>query len=82
MGATLSETDVPMIGIQDAGEHAQRRRPWIRGLATAALKGYDHIMSHRVHQLVDVLERQDGVVVLGKWVNYFAYVCLSCSVWS
>ncbi|KAM5536556.1 hypothetical protein V8D89_009833 [Ganoderma adspersum] len=77
MGATLSETDVPMIGIQDAEEHAQRRRPWIRGLAPAALKGYDHIMSNRVHQLVDVLERQEGAVVLGKWVNYFAYDFMS-----
>ena len=74
MAATLNTTNVPLIGIQDAEEHAQRRRAWNRGLAPAALKGYDHIMSHRVHQLVDVLEQQEGAVVLGKWINYFAYV--------
>ena len=36
-------------------------------------------MSNRVHQLGDVLEQQEGVVVLGKRVSYFAYVCLSYS---
>ncbi|KAM5536552.1 hypothetical protein V8D89_009829 [Ganoderma adspersum] len=76
-GVTLNETTVTLIGIQDAEEHAERRRPWIRGLAPAALKGYDHIMSNRIHQLVDVLERQEGVIVLGKWINYFAYDFMS-----
>ncbi|KAI1786948.1 high nitrogen upregulated cytochrome P450 monooxygenase 2 [Ganoderma leucocontextum] len=76
-GATLSETNVPFIGIQNAEEHAQRRRAWNRGLAPAALRDYDHTTSNRVHQLVDVLERQEGAVVLGKWINYFAYDFMS-----
>ena len=80
MGATLSTANVSFIGIQNAEEHAQRRRAWNRGLAPAALKGYDHIMSNRVHQLVDVLGQQEGPVVLGKWINYFAYVCFRYSV--
>ncbi|PIL28304.1 cytochrome P450 [Ganoderma sinense ZZ0214-1] len=73
-GVTLSDSTVPLIGIQDATEHARRRRPWNRGLAPSALKDYDHIMSHRVHQLVDVLGQQEGAVVLGKWISYFAYM--------
>ena len=74
-GASLSETEISFISIQEADEHARRRRPWARGLAPAALKGYDHIMATRVHQLVDVLGRQGGAVELGKWLNYFACVC-------
>ncbi|PIL28313.1 cytochrome P450 [Ganoderma sinense ZZ0214-1] len=54
-----------------------RRRAWNRGLAPSALKGYDHIMSNRVHQLVEVLGQQEGAVVLGKWINYFAYDFMS-----
>ncbi|PIL28305.1 cytochrome P450 [Ganoderma sinense ZZ0214-1] len=62
----------PILGVSGLPKGASRA--WNRGLAPAALKGYDHIMSNRVHQLVDVLGQQDGVVVLGKWINYFAYV--------
>ncbi|PIL28306.1 cytochrome P450 [Ganoderma sinense ZZ0214-1] len=65
----------PILGVSGLPKGASRA--WNRGLAPAALKGYDHIMSNRVHQLVDVLGQQEGVVVLGKWINYFAYDFMS-----
>ncbi|PIL26841.1 cytochrome P450 [Ganoderma sinense ZZ0214-1] len=71
------DTHVPFIGIQDVEEHSRRRRPWTRGLGPAALKGYEHIMSRRVHQLVDVLEQQQGPVALEKWIQYFTYDFMS-----
>nr|VWP01392.1 Type III effector protein gala6 [Ganoderma boninense] len=73
----MSETAIAFIGIQDVDEHARRRRPWTRGLAPTALKGYGHVMAHRVPQLIDVLARQEGAVVLSRWISYFAYDFMS-----
>lgn len=71
-GAALTEANVPFIGIQNVEEHIRRRRPWNRGLGPAALKGYGHILSSRVQQLVNTLEQQQGPVLLGRWIKYFA----------
>ena len=73
---SLSEANVHLVGIQDVNEHAHRRRAWSRGLAPAALKDYEHIAATRILQLVNALGRQKGVVILGHWFNYFAYVML------
>nr|VWO94473.1 Cytochrome P450 monooxygenase AKT7 (EC (AK-toxin biosynthesis protein 7) [Ganoderma boninense] len=77
MGATMTDGDVPFIGIQDVEEHLRRRRAWTRGLGPAALKGYEHIMSKGVHQLVYALEQQQGLVALEKWIQYFTYDFMS-----
>ncbi|PIL27952.1 hypothetical protein GSI_15693 [Ganoderma sinense ZZ0214-1] len=77
LGATMTEADVPFIGIQNVEEHTRRRCAWTRGLGPAALKGYEHIMSRRVHQLVAVLEQQQGPVALERWIQYFTYDFMS-----
>ncbi|KAH9925355.1 cytochrome P450 [Epithele typhae] len=62
-----------MIAIHDHDEHARRRRPWLRGLSPAAVKGYNAFIAQRSAQMCNALEEQSGVVRLDEWVNYFAY---------
>ncbi|RPD68207.1 high nitrogen upregulated cytochrome P450 monooxygenase 2 [Lentinus tigrinus ALCF2SS1-7] len=77
VGAMLTETNVPMVGIADTDEHIRRRRAWTRGLGPAALKEFEHLIVRRAHQLVDQLGEQKGVVNIGKWINYFSYDLMS-----
>ncbi|KAJ2984860.1 hypothetical protein NUW54_g10352 [Trametes sanguinea] len=48
-------------------------KPWIRAFSLAALKEYEPMIAHRVNQLVHVLEKQPGEVIMGKFFNYFVY---------
>ncbi|KAI0808389.1 high nitrogen upregulated cytochrome P450 monooxygenase 2 [Fomes fomentarius] len=73
VGAMLTETNVPMVGISDTEEHLRRRRAWNRGLGPSALKEFQHLIIKRARQLVDRLAEQNGVVDMGKWFNYFSY---------
>ncbi|KAI0682151.1 high nitrogen upregulated cytochrome P450 monooxygenase 2 [Cerioporus squamosus] len=77
IGAMLTETNIPMVGIMDVDEHLRRRRAWNRGLGPAALKEYEHLIVRRARQLVDRLGEQDGEVNIGKWLNYFSYDIMS-----
>ncbi|KAI0687111.1 high nitrogen upregulated cytochrome P450 monooxygenase 2 [Cerioporus squamosus] len=77
IGAMLTETNVPMVGIMDTEEHLCRRRAWNRGLGPVALKEYEHLIDRRARQLVDRLGEQDGEVNIGKWLNYFSYDIMS-----
>ncbi|TBU27634.1 high nitrogen upregulated cytochrome P450 monooxygenase 2 [Dichomitus squalens] len=76
-GTVLSEETVHIAGIQNIEEHSHRRRAWTRGLAPTALRHYENIAATRIRQLVDVLEVQKGVVVLGDWFNYLAFDFMS-----
>ncbi|RPD68192.1 high nitrogen upregulated cytochrome P450 monooxygenase 2 [Lentinus tigrinus ALCF2SS1-7] len=77
IGAMLTETNIPMVGIMDSDEHIRRRRAWTRGLGPAALKEFEHLIVRRAQQLVDRLGEQEGVVNIGKWINYFSYDLMS-----
>lgn len=70
VGAFLGQ-NYPMVGIQDLEEHTRRRRPWTRGLSTAALREYEHLTARRVRQLADTLAEQ-GETSLDTWFDYFA----------
>ncbi|KAI9068086.1 high nitrogen upregulated cytochrome P450 monooxygenase 2 [Trametes sanguinea] len=72
-GRALSITDVPFVVLMDPAVHAERRKPWIRAFSPAALKEYEPMIAHRVNQLVHVLAKQPGEVIMGKFFNYFAY---------
>ncbi|TFK81541.1 cytochrome P450 [Polyporus arcularius HHB13444] len=73
-GAMLTATNPPMAGIQDTQLHMARRRPWARGLAPSALKEYEGLVGKRTQQLVRLLEKRGGaVVLLGQVFNYFSY---------
>ncbi len=77
VGAMLTATNVPMVGIMDVNEHLRRRRAWNRGLGPAALKEYEHLIVRRARQLVERLGEQVEEVNIGNWLNYFrCVVCL------
>ncbi|TFK83982.1 high nitrogen upregulated cytochrome P450 monooxygenase 2 [Polyporus arcularius HHB13444] len=77
VGASMSDTKMSMVGIQDIPHHLQRRRPWNRGLSQQALKGYEPLMAERAQLLVQRLTQQSGPVDLGLWLKYFAYDFMS-----
>lgn len=64
-----------LIAIVDKEEHARRRRPWIRGFTTSALKGYESLVIKRSLQLAEVLLSQnlEEAVDLAKWIELYRY---------
>ena len=78
-GTVMTESNIHLSGIRDLEEHAIRRRPWVRGLAPPALREYEEIGAARINQLVSRLAEQKGIVTLGQWFNYLAYVMLLLS---
>jgi len=72
-GRTMQAEIPALIAITDPEHHAQRRKPWIRGLSPGALKDYEPIIAKRVSQLVDCLVVQHGVVNLSRWITYAFY---------
>lgn len=69
-----------LIATRSLHEHARRRKRWNRGFSTAAVKGYEPIVSRRALQLVEELKRRseslDGgdkrqSVDLAKWLSFF-----------
>lgn len=70
---TLTHDGLPMVGIQDMEEHLRRRRPWNRGLNSAALKEYEPLMADRVAELVALLTSlQEGVIRLDEQFAQFS----------
>ncbi|TCD68525.1 hypothetical protein EIP91_010581 [Steccherinum ochraceum] len=71
-------TDRTLINWRDAEVHAKRRKPWIRGTNTTALKEYEPVIAARAGQLVDmVLRGRDGTVNLSQCIKFFAYDFMS-----
>ncbi|KAG6872248.1 hypothetical protein C0995_011597 [Termitomyces sp. Mi166 len=68
-----AETTKPMIALRDKTEHTRRRRPWTRAFSTAALKGYEEIITNRCVQLVEAVGRQTGAVDMAQWISFFTY---------
>lgn len=73
-----------LIATRSLHEHARRRKRWNRGFSTAAVKGYEPIVSRRALQLVEELKtRSEGLdggdrrqpVDLAEWFSFFTYVC-------
>ena len=77
VGRLLTDTELPMVGIQDTETHLRRRKNWNRGMGPAAVREYEHFIARRARQLVERLEEQQhkgGAVVIGNWFNYFSCV--------
>ncbi len=74
VGRLLTDTRLPMVGIQDTETHLRRRKNWTRGMGAAAIREYEPFIAERARQLVDRLEEQKGAVTIGNWFNYFSYV--------
>ncbi|KAI0659811.1 high nitrogen upregulated cytochrome P450 monooxygenase 2 [Cubamyces menziesii] len=73
VGRLLTATDLPLVGIMDPQMHAERRKPWNRAFSAAAIKEYETLIASRATQLIQVLEMQNGEVVIGRFFNYFTY---------
>ncbi|KAG6907707.1 hypothetical protein DXG01_007725 [Tephrocybe rancida] len=65
------EPTKPMIALRDKAEHARRRRSWARAFSTAALKGYEAIITNRCLQLVEAVGQKTGMVDMAKWISFF-----------
>lgn len=61
-----------MISLRDNTEHARRRRPWTRAFSTAALKGYESLITTRTNQLIEMLNNNVGTVDLSQLMSYFS----------
>ena len=74
-GRSGYSTHRALLAWRDPILHAQRRKPWARGLSTAALKDYEPDMIKRTAQLVDLLLKKDGQTIdLSETIKFFAYV--------
>lgn len=57
-------------------EYAERRRPWTKGMSTAAIKDYEELLKGVLKDLLTALERMQGEPVdIAKYMIYTAYVC-------
>ncbi|KAM5536735.1 hypothetical protein V8D89_009574 [Ganoderma adspersum] len=77
VGRLLTDTELPMVGIQDTETHLRRRKNWNRGMGPAAVREYEYFIAKRARQLVERLEEHKGTVVIGNWFNYFSYDFMS-----
>ncbi|CDO71116.1 hypothetical protein BN946_scf184844.g120 [Trametes cinnabarina] len=76
-GRALTVTDLPFVAIMDSAVHAERRKPWARAFSATALKEYAPMIANRASQLIRVLEKQCGEIIIGDFFNYFAYDFMS-----
>ncbi|KAI1791471.1 high nitrogen upregulated cytochrome P450 monooxygenase 2 [Ganoderma leucocontextum] len=77
VGRLLTDSDLPMVAIQDTETHLRRRKTWNRAMGPAAIREYEHFIARRARQLVERLEEHKGVINIGNWFNYFSYDFMS-----
>lgn len=52
--------------------HAERRKPWARGLSTTALKEYEPALARRITQLVELLHATRQTKNLAQIFKFFS----------
>ena len=77
----MPKTPPDLISIPDVNEHRERRKLWNHGFTTSALRDYQPILSNRVLQLAENLNKRAGKdsykgepLDLAEWVGFFACV--------
>lgn len=64
-------------GLRDFIIHGARRKPWVKAMSTAQLKGYEPIIRMKTHELVDQLSKRVGTTVdMSHWMNLFGCVSI------
>ena len=61
-------------GIRDPALHTVRRRPWARGMGTAAMKHYEALIGRTVGDLTQAFKEKAAcgeVVDLSRWMTFF-----------
>ena len=75
-----------MVSIPDVNEHRERRKLWNPGFTTSALRDYQPVLSNRVLQLAEHLNKRAGKgsnkgepLDLAEWMGFFTFVfyCLT-----
>ena len=72
----LPGTTPNLISVRNPHEHAARRRPWQRAMATECVRGYEPTIAKRALQLVSKFEmaaQKDEEVDLAQWIGYFTF---------
>ncbi|KAH8103043.1 cytochrome P450 [Cristinia sonorae] len=63
-----------LLNWRDPAKHAQRRKPWLRGLNTAAMKHYEPVLAARITQLSDILLRKRSEPIdLTQFITHFSF---------
>jgi cytochrome P450 len=58
--------------MRDMTLHPVRRRPWARGMSSAAMKNYEVIIRNTVGDLVNGLkQRINQTIDISEWMTYF-----------
>ena len=61
-------------GLRDEAVHAVRRRPWARGMNSAAMKYYEELIRSTVGDLVTGLKHRTGKPLdISQWFTFFGF---------
>ncbi|KAL5529837.1 hypothetical protein ACEPAF_6094 [Sanghuangporus sanghuang] len=75
-GARIPHVPANVVAIRDLSEHAQLRKPWAKGLSTAAIKEYSPTVVKRALQLAEELDKfaeKGESTDLAMWMSRFAF---------
>nr|AAX81445.1 high nitrogen upregulated cytochrome P450 monooxygenase 1 [Phanerodontia chrysosporium] len=68
------EAGMSLDGMRDQALHAIRRRPWARGMNTAAMKYYEELIRNTLSDLiVGLKQRTNRPIDISEWTNYFGF---------
>lgn len=71
---TTPDQITQMDGIRDFSVHGQRRKPWIRAMSSAGIKGFEPVIKMKALELVDELSKKLGENIdISHWMNLFGF---------
>ena len=60
--------------MRDMALHTARRKPWSRGMNSAAIKYYEVLIRNTIVDLVNGLKQREGKTVdISEWMTYFGF---------
>ena len=70
------DAGVSLDGLRDTALHTVRRKPWARGMNSAAMKHYESLIRSTVQDLLDALYKRVGQKIdISAWMT--AYGCVT-----
>ncbi|EKM54122.1 uncharacterized protein PHACADRAFT_257741 [Phanerochaete carnosa HHB-10118-sp] len=68
------EAGMSLDGMRDQALHAVRRRPWARGMSSAAMKYYEELIQNTLGDLVASLkQRMNNPLDISEWMTFFGF---------
>lgn len=66
------EAGVSLDGLRDTAQHAARRKPWARGMNSAAMKHYENLIRSTVRDLLGALHKREGEKIdIAAWMTAY-----------